>query len=305
MSARSSRISDILSVNISDVWHASCCSSSAQRSITADLNLFSAILPVHSTVGVLYEYMGKCLCLRGTPTHSSTIQPIRKAVISKSEIGSVNFGFFCVISDDFTSRLHSCLPTMGSRFYVPPIHTPLHPSYGASTNAIYTGSPGISSMHLIGSTDASCSSFRSTSTNSITAVDFTRFTRDGSHPSTKISVMNTSFAAGMPIVAWHNLPVTEMNVLKYTLPLRLIDFRDFNISSYLSSVSSMQISAPLKIHPSTSCIVSYRPFTFSNFDSDIGSSLISFVTDCGGNTMWITLRIARDMYSRRYYNFER
>ena len=102
--------------------------------------------------------MATCLCLRGTSTTSSTINPNNKSDIYKSEINSVTFRVLCVISDYFTSWIHSRLPTMGSSSYVPPIHNHPQPSPDSSMNAMYAGSPGISSVHLVDFLVAPCSS---------------------------------------------------------------------------------------------------------------------------------------------------
>ena len=77
-------------------------------------------------------------------------------------------------------------------------------------------------MQLECSTDAYGSSCLILSTDCLNAVDFDMFTHDGSHPSTLFTGVNTPFTAGMSIVAWRNFPMTERNVLKYTLPLWLI-----------------------------------------------------------------------------------
>ena len=84
------------------------------------------------------------MCLRGTPTTSITIHPNNNAAISKSEVDSVSFEFFCVISEDFISGIHAYLHKMFSRSSVPPINTTPHPSPDVSMNDIYSGSPVIS-----------------------------------------------------------------------------------------------------------------------------------------------------------------
>ena len=127
--------------------------------------------------------MATCLCLRGTSTLSSTIHPINKSAISKFEIDSVPFGFFYVISDNFTSGIHSFLHIMSSRSAVPTIHTAPQPSPDASMNSMYSSSPSISSMHLVSSMAASFSSFCILSTNCLAAVYFARFSHDVSRPS--------------------------------------------------------------------------------------------------------------------------
>ena len=86
-------------VDSGDVRHAHCHSASSWRSLPSALDLFTDISSFLSTVGVLYDYMETCLCLRGTYTPSSTIHLKSKSAISKSEIYSVTFGFFFVISD--------------------------------------------------------------------------------------------------------------------------------------------------------------------------------------------------------------
>ena len=121
-------------------------------------NISQPFVFAHANVGVFSEYMATCLCLRGTSTPFSIIHPKSQADISKSEIDSVTFGFLCVISDDFIARINSCLHIMGSRSSVSPIHTPLQPYPDASTNVIYSGFPGIGSVHFVGSKAASCSS---------------------------------------------------------------------------------------------------------------------------------------------------
>ena len=133
---------------------------------------------------------------------------------------------------------------MFSRSYAPLIHTPTQTSPDTSMNAIYAGTPSISSVHFVGSAAASCSNLRIPSTDCLTGVDFYEFTHNGSRPSTAFTGVNIPFAAGMPIVVWQHFTITEWNVLKYTLPLRLIYFRACRIFSCLSSYSSMQLSAP-------------------------------------------------------------
>ena len=162
---------------------------------------------------------------------------------------------------------------MGYRSSVSPIHAPPRPYSDESKHTMYSGSPGIISVHLIGSTDASCSSFHILSTNCLTYVNISRFTQDGSRPSTEFTRVNNPLSSGMPIVVWQNLRITEMIVFKYTLSLRTVDFRCCNIFSCLSGASSIHLSAPSKIHPITSFLVSHRTSLFSNFDSNIGSGI--------------------------------
>ena len=140
------------------------------------------------------------MCLRSTSTTSSKIHPNIKAAISKSEIDSVTFGFFCVTSDYFISGINSCLHTIGSRSSVTPIHAPPQLYPDGSMNAMYAGSPDMSYAHLVGYAATSCGSFHIKSTNFITAVDFARFTHNGSHPSTAFTSTNIPFTNGMPIV---------------------------------------------------------------------------------------------------------
>ena len=148
---------------------------------------------------------------------------------------------------------------MDYRTSVPPIHIPLQTSTDASINAIYYGSPSISSMHLVGSEASYYTSFLIPSTNCLTAVYFYRFINDGSRPSNSFTVVNIPFDTDMPIFLWRHLTITGRNILKYTLFLRLIIFRDSQILSCLSRASYMHISAPSKIHPSTSFLFSRRP----------------------------------------------
>ena len=217
------------SVARGNVWHVCCHSDSARRSLAATSDLFTAIFPVYATIGVFSEYMATCLCLRGTSNPYSTIHTKIKASISKSEIDSLPFGSFCFISDYFTSRLHYCLQTRGSGSSVPPIHTSPQPSPDTSMSAIYYRSPYISYMYFFGSLSASCSIRLIPSKDCLTAVNFARFTHDGSCPRTKFTGFKIPFAAFMPMVAWRHLPITEQIFLKYTLPLRFIAFRACNM----------------------------------------------------------------------------
>ena len=162
--------------------------------------------------------MATFLCLRDTSTPSSTIHPISKAVISKSEIDSLNFGFFYVISEYFTSWIHYCIHIMAYMSSVPPINTPMKPYPDVSMNAMYDGSSGISSVHFVGSKAASCISCHILSTDCLTVDNFARFTHDFPHPSTEFTGANTAFYDGMLIVAWRHFPITEQNVLKSTPP---------------------------------------------------------------------------------------
>ena len=118
---------------------------------------------------------------------------------------------------------------MGFSSSVTPIHNSPHPSPDASINAIYAGSPGINSLHLVSSADASFSSCRIPSTNCLTAVYFVMFTHYGSIPSTVFTGTNIPFAVGIPIVVWRNFPMTERNILKYNRPLWITSFRACNI----------------------------------------------------------------------------
>ena len=150
------------------------------------------------------------MCLRGTSTPFSIIHPKINAAICKSEIDSATFWFFYVISDAFTSRIHSCLHTIGSRSSVPPIHIHPQPCPDASINSMYDGYPIISNMHLVSSVAASCISCRIPSTNFLATVYFSRFTHDVSCPSTPFTDVNNPFASGMPIVARRYFPMTEI-----------------------------------------------------------------------------------------------
>ena len=55
--------------------------------------------------------------------------------------------------------------------------------------------------------------------------------------------------------------------------------------SWLSGASSVHLSDPSKIHPSTSFIVSHSPSPFYNFPSDIGSGMPSLVTEVSGKNV--------------------
>ena len=116
--------------------------------------------------------MAICLCLRVTPTPAKSIHSNSNVAIYRSEIDSVTFGIFCVISDTLTSRLHSCLHTMVLRSSVLLINTTSQTYPDAYMDAMYAGSPVISSMDLVSYVDASCSSYRIPSTNCLTPVDF-------------------------------------------------------------------------------------------------------------------------------------
>ena len=119
--------------------------------------------------------MSTCLCLRSASTSSSKIHTNNNADIYKYEIDSVPIGFFCVIRDEFTSRIHYFPHTMGSMSYINTIHTPPQPSPDASMNVIYDGSSDTSSVQLVGSAAESCSSCCIISTDCLTAVDFLAF----------------------------------------------------------------------------------------------------------------------------------
>ena len=123
------------------------------------------------------------------------------------------------------------------------------------------------------------------STNFLTAVNFARFVHDGYRTSTTFTVMNTPIAAGMPIVTWRHFSMAERFFFGI-YSLRIIVFGTCNICSCLSGASYMHISTPLKIHPSTSFLVSHRSSQFSTFVSDIGSGLPYFVADGGGKTVF-------------------
>ena len=65
---------------------------------------------------------------------------------------------------------------MGSRSSVTTMHTPTQNSPDASTNSMYDGSPGISSVHLVGSEAASFSRLCIPSIDYFSTVKFSRFT---------------------------------------------------------------------------------------------------------------------------------
>ena len=146
-----------------------------------------------------------------------------------SKIFSFPFGSIYNISDTLKSDIHYRLHIMGSRSSVPTIKIPPQPCPDEFMNSMYDGYPGISSVHLVGSDYASCSSYCIRSTDCLTDVYIARFTHDGSLPSTAFNGVNNPFEAGMPIVPRRNFPMIEHNVLKFTLPLRIIDFRACNI----------------------------------------------------------------------------
>ena len=173
--------------------------------------------------------MATCLCLSNTSTYFSTIHPNNKASISKSEIDSMIFGFFCVISDKISSGIHYCLHTMGSRSYVTTIYTPPQPSPDVYIDAMYAVYPGIIYVYLVVSVDASCSSCRIPPTNCLTAVDFSRVAYHGYYSSNAFTGMNITFSTGMPIFACRNFPMTEQNILKSTPHLWFISFRGWNV----------------------------------------------------------------------------
>ena len=232
--------------------------------------------------------------MRDTFTTSNKIHPKSKSSISKYETDRSPLRFFYVISDDLTSGIHSYIHKIGSRSSVTPIRTLMQPYPDASMDAIYDWSPVISSVHLVYFAVASCSSCQITPTDCLTAIDFDRFTHDVSLPSNEFTGMNRPFSAGTPIVAQQDFPMTEPNVLKYTLPLKLIAFRSCNIPPCLSDDSSMNLSSPSKIHPSTSFLVYHSHSPFYKFSSNIGSGMPSFVTSGGGNTFCIPWRRAHD-----------
>ena len=140
--------------------------------------------------------MVTCLCLRGDSTPSNTIHPKIKADISKSEIVSVVFGLFCVISDAFTLCLRYFLHTMGSMLFLTPIHTPIQPSPYSSMNVMYYGSPGISYVIFVDSAAASFISCHIQSTYFLTAVN----------------------VSGLPMT----VPLPVLNLLLWVSPLPLV-----------------------------------------------------------------------------------
>ena len=144
--------------------------------------------------------------MRVTSNPTITIHPNNKYAIYKSEFDIMLFGFLCVIICDFTSGLHYCVHKMGSRLPVTLIHTPLQTSPHMYMYAMYAGYPGISSVQLVSSEAASCSSFRITSADCLTAVYFDRFIHYISRPSTTFTDVNSVFSTGMTIVAWRHFP---------------------------------------------------------------------------------------------------
>ena len=121
MSSRSFNIPALWSVARGDVLYALCRSSSAQRSLPDNLDLFEVIF---LSMPLLVYCLNKWphVCVWGATPYNS-INTKGKDVISKSEIYIMPFGFFCDSSDSFTSRLHYCLHKIGSRSSVPPIYT--------------------------------------------------------------------------------------------------------------------------------------------------------------------------------------
>ena len=92
--------------------------------------------------------------------------------------------------------------------------------------------------------------------------------------------------------------MTERNVFKFDIPLWLLFLR-LEMFLCLSDANSMHHSIMLKFYPSTSFIVSHRPFPLSKLASDIGSGLPYFVTGGGGKTLDIPWR--SDFYSCKIY----
>ena len=107
---------------------------------------------------------------------------------------------------------------MGLRSSVLLIKTTSQTYPDASMDAMYYVSPGISSVCLVSYTDASCSSYLIPSTNCLTPVDFSRFNHDGYLPSTEFTGVNSSFAAGMPIVVWWHFTRTDKIFFKFNCP---------------------------------------------------------------------------------------
>ena len=177
-----------------------------------------------------------------------------------------------------------------------------HTYPGASTNAMYNGSPGISSVHLVGYGGASCSSFHIPCTNCLTTVDFSRFTHASSLPSTAVTGFNIPFADGMPIVVWRNFAITESNVFKFTRTLRLVSFRACNIFH----VYLVLVLRTLLLRQKYSLEITFfscRPYPLSNFLSGIGSWVTFLVTEVGVNTVCIPPISVRDRCSRYPSNF--
>ena len=108
---------------------------------------------------------------------------------------------------------------MGSRCSFPPIHRPPQPSHYLSMNAMYTGSPFISSAHVVGSADASCNSCQLTFTDCLIDFNLTRFTSDNSCPS-------TLYWLEYPLCRWdyNSYVKTVSHDWANTLPLRIIYF---------------------------------------------------------------------------------
>ena len=79
--------------------------------------------------------------------------------------------------------------------------------------------------------------------------------------------------------------MTERNLLKYSLPLRLISFRNCEVVSCFSGANSMHLSYTSKFHPSISFLDYLSNSPFSNFASVIDSGLPYFSTDCGEKTV--------------------
>ena len=154
------------------------------------------------------------MCLMGTFTPSSNIHMNRNVENSglKLIVCPLSLSVLLVMLWPLVYILDSIIWAFGSS--LPPIHTPPQPSSHAHMNTIYYGLLSISSVQLVGSVAASCSSFHISSKNCLTAVDFDRFTHAGSRPSTALTAVNIPFVTEKKIVMWQHFTMTERNVLK-------------------------------------------------------------------------------------------
>ena len=191
---------------------------------------------------------------------------------------------------------------MGLRSSIPPIHNPYQPFPDAYMNDIYAGSPDNSSVHLVGSADASCSSCHISFTDCLTAVKFSRFTHAGSLPSIVFTDINTPFYTGMPIFVWPIFPMAEQNILKITCPLRLIDFRALNFYIFLVLVlCTFMICQNYTL--ALTFFFFHKHLYFYNLSSDIGCGFPYLVTGGGGKTVCIPWISELDISNRCSSNF--
>ena len=191
---------------------------------------------------------------------------------------------------------------MSSGSYSPPIQTPPRPPPYAPMNAMYSGSPGISSLHLVDYLDDSCSIFCIPSTNCLTFVYFASFAHYSSRTSTVFNGLDIPFAKLDFNIYVAAFPMTWRNFLKYDLLLWIVSFRDCNIFHVFLVLVIYTFLIRQKSTLALPFLFLAGPIFFS-FASNTGSGLPYLVTGDVGKAVCIPCMSTRYRCIRCSSNF--